>query len=136
MLLSLMMQHLLHVKTDRSRPAYIAELEELFGGRLVQPIAVAARTVAGQEQLIVRMVALSGLRKQSIAQIAGQTVWRHLDKTPTPPDLLIIEVADEGAAPTETLQLPRPVGLSGVRAGTQAGSPDPKPAGNPPVPGR
>ena len=109
-LLSLMMQHLLQVKTGRSKPAFALELEEVYAGRLAGPVEVSEESVAadGKKRMVLHMRVLAGLHKQRMAQTAGELVWRRMIGEKQVPDVLVVEVGDDAGGPVETVPVPRP----------------------------
>src|SRR5262245_38283317 len=62
LMLSLMMQHLLKVQSERSHSPVAAELEEACAEHLVGAVDVQTRTVDGAQTMIVRMTARDGAK--------------------------------------------------------------------------
>ncbi len=133
-ILSLMMQHLLKVKAERQRSPVATELEELFKSQLAGPVTDQVIDRDGRRTLVVRMVLLAGLQKQRIGASAGGLIWRRvLSGSGEPPEVVLLELADDGGGRTEEFVAPRPPMLGGVPAGAEANRPPP--TGQPAAPG-
>jgi hypothetical protein len=108
LLLSLMMQHLLKVKKDVVRPAFLLELEELLAGRLDGPIDVQTRKVGEQEQMTLLFTVGEHVDKQRLARAATPIVWRQLAGGPNDPDRLVLAISKRGETAPLEIEAERP----------------------------
>jgi hypothetical protein len=113
--LSLMMQHLLKVKTENTRSPIAIELEEACADRIVGRIEADTVEIDGEETLWLKLVAKDGVELRPLAKNASDLVWRRSHKWPQLPGRLRVEVRGPRSAPVviET----RPQGLDGLRSG-------------------
>lgn len=109
LLMSLMMQHLLKVKTERHRSPIAIELEEVFASRLSGPVDVLLPQEGADRTIVVRMPVLAGLQKQKLATTAGNMVWRRMVGEKDAPTGVRVEVSDDSGGKPEAFDVPKPV---------------------------
>jgi hypothetical protein len=128
--LSLMMQHLLKMKTDTARSPIAVELEEACAEFLTERIESSQLEIDGELTLRLQLTAKKGVDPKALARNASDVVWRRSHKWSEVPERLRIEVHSPEAAPV--VHESRPAGLDSLRSGRErrAENPDalpPKP---------
>ena len=115
--LSLMMQHLLKVKTDQARSPIVLEIEDACAEHLAGRIEASTIDMDGEMTLCLQLVAKAGVDPKQLGRSASDLVWRRRHKWNEVPERLRVEVRSAGAPPVvvET----RPPGLEGLRSGRQ-----------------
>ncbi|MGE3171594.1 MAG: hypothetical protein AB7O97_03145 [Planctomycetota bacterium] len=96
LMLSFMMQHLLKVKTDRSRSPVAIELEEACAQYLDGPIEAATFEIDGERTTLLRLRVFAGVDADRLARSAGDLVWRRAHKFRDMPERLRFEVRGPG----------------------------------------
>ncbi|MBK8095839.1 MAG: hypothetical protein IPK26_01950 [Planctomycetes bacterium] len=109
LVMSLMMQHLLKVKTERHRSPIAIELEEVFASRLTGPVEVKLPNGDADRTIVVTLPVLAGLQKQKLATTAGNMVWRRMAGEKDAPAALRVEVKDDSGGKPEAFEVPKPV---------------------------
>ena len=128
LVMSLMMQHLLKVKTERHRSPIAIELEEVFASRLTGPVDVKLPNDNADRAIVVTLPVLAGLQKQKLAITAGNMVWRRTAGEKDAPSGVRVEVKDDSGGKVETFDVPKPVWPVGGPGRTNPGGK--KPAAN------
>lgn len=96
LVLSLMMQHLLKVKGDRTRPAVALELEEELSDHLRGMVDFATLDVDGERTWCIRLPTKKGVPSDSLARAASDLLWRRAPSWGEAPERLRLEVTAEG----------------------------------------
>jgi hypothetical protein len=116
LMLSFMMQHLLKVKTDRTRSPIAAELEETCAGHLDGRVEASTLEVDGDRTLLVRLKIRTGVDGEALARSVGDLIWRHAYELTETPERLRLEVRGS-AYPTPLVVDSRPPGLLRLQKG-------------------
>src|SRR5262245_39446058 len=116
LMLSLMMQHLLKVQTERSHSPVAEELKEACADHLVGAIEVQTRTVDGAQTMIVRMTVRDGDKADALARTASDLIWRRAYKWSDSPDRLRVEVAHTAGDKAPAVAETGPPGLDRLRS--------------------
>lgn len=127
LVLSLMMQHLLKVKGDRTRPAVALELEEELSDHLRGTVDFATLDVDGERTWCLRLPTKKGVPSDSLARVASDLLWRRASSWPEVPERLRLEVTAEGDAAPYRLDS-HPPGIRTRRAVKPAAPPAPPPS--------
>jgi hypothetical protein len=107
LLLSLMMQHLLELRTEREKSPLALEIQDQFGGRLVGPVDVVI-TEGERRRIDVRLRILAGLDKRRFGRTVGEQVWRSVLGTRHEPSEIVVLVGDEDDGPIESVAVSKP----------------------------
>lgn len=125
LLMSMMMQHLLKVKTERQRSPIAIELEEVFASRLTGPVDVDLPEDGGERVIVVTMPVLAGLQKQKLATTAGNMVWRRMAGEKDAPTGVRVEVKDDSGGKVESFDIQKPVWPTAAPGRTNPGGKKP-----------
>ena len=122
LVLSLMMQHLLKVQGDRTRPAVALEFEEELSDHLRGQVDFATLDVDGERTWCIRLPTKKGVPSDSLARAASDLLWRRAPSWPEAPERLRLEVTAEGDAAPYRLDS-HPPGVRTRRATKHAAPP-------------
>ena len=131
-LLSLMMQHLGEVASQRGSSPYAAMVQSKLRGKLVGGVRIADRTDGQVRRLRVRATVLAGLPKRELAQVAGREVWLGALRASDAPDEVIVVLTDDAGDETLECRVASPV--RPLPAAAAAAPAEPVTTTEPPVP--
>ncbi len=123
--MSLMMQHLLKVKGERSRPAAVVALEGELADHLSGPIEHQTLEIDGLVTLQVRLRTRAGVEAKALGRAAGEMLWRGVIRWQPAPERILVEVQEAGSAAPVVVESSQP----GLRL-------RPRPTAQPSAPGK
>ncbi|GDY01320.1 hypothetical protein LBMAG49_06490 [Planctomycetota bacterium] len=108
LLLTFMMQHLVKVRQGQSSSPVATDLEDVFGTYLAGRVQVATARQNGAVTMTIRMIVKPGVLRERLVASADSLLWRQLALLKEPPELVRVEVEDEGGAPAVVINLRPP----------------------------
>lgn len=122
-MLSLMMQHLLKVRTESKRSPVAIEIEQAFPGNLVGPVDVTTPMIDGERTMLVRLAVGPGIDGAPFGRSVADVVWRRAYQWPEMPDRIMVEVRTERQPRDPVVVVSRAPGLDRrLRAAKAAGA--------------
>ncbi len=104
--LSLGLRELLAVQQERQRSPLASLLEGHFSRRLVGRVHVQWVDANGRQQLEARLAVFSGLRKEPIAEAAGELLWLNAANHGRRPDSVVVRVEDDDGGVPFVMDVP------------------------------
>jgi hypothetical protein len=94
-LMSLMMKHLVEVKSDYNRSPYAAAVEARLGSRRLGPVRIEEEISDGRVHLTVRTKVIAGRNKKRLAESVGLELWLGILRAGTKVETVSVVMDDE-----------------------------------------